>query len=359
GQGKLNKIHAKLIEFLEQFLYVIKHKQEKLSVVAYALSRRHTITTMLETKIYEKDIDFSEPFAMYVYAAFRDYYRHDGFLFIGKRLCANKLHWEMHEGCLMGHFGELKTFSVLNKHFFWPHSVHNICEKYLTCKVAKSKVSPHGLGRDFICVVVDKFSKMAHFIHCHKIDNAFHVTNLFFREVVRIHGLPRIIRLQVLRSLLDVFTGKACYKATLLHHLSFPNGWTNESSENNFMSTFEIFYSPFELVCGFNPFSPLDLFSLPVLPNCANDEGLSKAQFVQRLHDKARNANKGRKIVLFKEGDLLWVHWRKEKFSHLRRSKLFPRGDDLFKIITKINNNAYQFDMPQDFREALLSISLI
>ncbi|RDX63239.1 hypothetical protein CR513_58357, partial [Mucuna pruriens] len=32
-------------------------------------------------------------------------------------------------------------------------------------------------------------------------------------------------------------------------------------------------YSPFELAYGFNPFFPLDLFPLPVLPNCANDEG--------------------------------------------------------------------------------------
>ncbi|RDX77493.1 hypothetical protein CR513_42378, partial [Mucuna pruriens] len=36
-------------------------------------------------------------------------------------------------------------------------------------------------------------------------------------------------------------------------------------------------YSPLELPYGFNPFSSLDLFSLPILPNCANNEGLSKA----------------------------------------------------------------------------------
>ncbi|RDY10724.1 hypothetical protein CR513_04698, partial [Mucuna pruriens] len=38
---------------------------------------------------------------------------------------------------------------------------------------------------------------------------------------------------------------------------------------------------------------------------------------------------KGRKEVLFKEGNFMWVHWRKELFPHLRRSNLLPRGDDM------------------------------
>ncbi|XP_066374967.1 uncharacterized protein [Miscanthus floridulus] len=72
SQGKLNRRHAKWIEFIETFPYVVKHKRGKDNIVADALPRRCGLVTQLDTKVlglesiktlYAADSDFKEPFS--------------------------------------------------------------------------------------------------------------------------------------------------------------------------------------------------------------------------------------------------------------------------------------------------------
>ncbi|KAA3457131.1 reverse transcriptase [Gossypium australe] len=188
------------------------------NIVAGALLRRYTLLSSLESKLlgfsflkelYANDPDFDEIYSACEKTAFENFY----------------------SGGLMGHFGISKTLVTLNEHFYWPmirRDVERVCKRCLTCKRAKSKIQTHGLytplpipetpwtnvsmdlvlgfprtktGNDSIFVIVDRFSKMSHFVACSKTDDAVLICNLFFMEVVRLYGIPRTILIVMPNSL--------------------------------------------------------------------------------------------------------------------------------------------------------------
>jgi hypothetical protein len=52
---------------------------------------------------------------------------------------------------------------------------------------------PKAQGKDFIFVMVDRLTKFAHFFAIATHYSATQVADLFFREVFRLHGLPKTI----------------------------------------------------------------------------------------------------------------------------------------------------------------------
>ena len=75
--------------------------------------------------------------------------------------------------------------------------------------------------------------------------------------------------------------------------------------------------SPFEVVYRFNPLTPLYLIPIPLDTSFTHKEGVSRSEFVKKLHERISNqihnqikvyaakGNRGRKELVLNEGD--WV----------------------------------------------------
>jgi hypothetical protein len=230
---------------------------------------------------------------------------------------------------------------------------------------------------------------MAHFIPCHKSDDASHIADLFFREIIRLHGVPKSIvsdrDTKFLRYFWKTLWAKLDTKllfsttcqtdgqtevvnrtlSTMLKknlklwedclpHVEFAYNRVVHSTTNS---------CPFEIVYGFKPHNPMDLLPLP-LQKQVNLDATKRLDFIKRLHAEtrkniekksaqyAKQANKGKKKVTFQPGDLVWLHLRKDRFPQQCKSKLSPRGDGPFKVLQQINDNAYKLELPPEYSNA-------
>ncbi|KAI4372833.1 hypothetical protein MLD38_011017 [Melastoma candidum] len=215
-----------------------------------------------------------------------------------------------------------------------------------SCHQAKSRVQPQGLytplpvperlwehvsmdfvlglprtrrRKDSIMVVVDRFSTMAHFFPCQKMDDATNVEDLYFQEVLRLHGVPKSIvsdrNVKFLSYLWKTSWHKLGTKlvfSTAYHPQT--DGQTevvnrtmaailrtlvlkNQKDWDVKLAHVEFAYnrapssatksSPFEVVYGLNPMIPFNLMPLPSVKTVSRDAE-EHAKEMRLLHEKIR-----------------------------------------------------------------------
>ena len=125
-----------------------------------------------------------------------------------------------HDSTLAGHYGRRKTSELVKRKFWWPgleKTVKDFCDSCDTCARAKtprhkshgllmplpiptrpwSSLSmdfivelPNSVGMTTILTIVDRWTKMAHFIPIESLPSAEETAELFINHVLRLHGLP-------------------------------------------------------------------------------------------------------------------------------------------------------------------------
>ncbi|RDY03037.1 hypothetical protein CR513_13427, partial [Mucuna pruriens] len=171
------------------------------------------------------------------------------------------------------YFDDILIYSkTLDEHVKHLHYVLNVLREN---KLYRNLKNSKGIS-------VDRFSKMIHSIACSKTNDATHVVDLFFKEVVRLHGLPRTIVSDKDVRFLGHFwrtlwnkIGTKLLFSTVAHPQT--NGTVHSTSS----------YSPFKVVYGFNPLTPLDILIFPTNEH-TNLDRKQKVEFVKELHAKVR-----------------------------------------------------------------------
>ena len=154
-------------------------------------------------------------------------WRHKGRTYVPEGPLRLEVLQTCHDDPLAGHFGFDRTLELVRRAHFWPRMrqfVKDYTNSCQTCGRSKPRRHlPYGLlgaeapssapweditldfitdlppsellGRvyDSILVVVDRFTKMAHYVPCRRDVQAEGLADHLLREVVRIHGVPKSI----------------------------------------------------------------------------------------------------------------------------------------------------------------------
>ena len=326
---------------------------------------------------------------------------------------------KFHDHQLTGHFGVRKTIDLVQRYLWWP-SLRSDCKKYvescLVCQRNKGpKIRSWGLLRplpvpekpwksismDFIVdlppsenfttilVVVDRLSKMAHFLPMLGTPSAMDTAKIFIKEIVRLHGLPDNIVSDrgvqftsgFWKNLCKILSIDLCLSSayhpqsngqtertnqTLEQYLrcfcSFSqDDWVSllpcaEFSYNNTIHT-ATNQSPFWANYGFHPsFLPNTIPESPVpaVQDRINffqtnyqilQKTMRKAQEdFKKQHDRRRRGN-----PIFKVGDKVWLSSINLRLSCPSR-KLGPRFVGPFVIKKEVNPVAFELALPASYK---------
>ena len=432
-QPTLSRRQARWVETLQEYHIKIHYHPGKLNVVADALSRINTLSietdwTLKIKEKYQDDIFFSQV----IKKPQKQFEIREGLIFTtdGNRLCIpdikelkkNILH-DHHDSLTAGHFGFDKTYEAIHKLYYWPKMSRDIRKYIMSCDTCqRAKTQPHkpaGLlqplpipnypweevsmdfittlpktktGHDAILVVVDRLTKMAHFIPTTTNADAPSTANLFFNHVFRIHGLPKKIISdrdpkftshfwKKISSLLDLKLGISTafhpqtdgqtertnrtleqmlrmsinYKQdnwdTLLPYAEFAYNNAKQSSTNT---------TPFKLNYGRDVTVPNSLNEfikddhVPTASNWINEISQSiknvKDELLKAQHRQEKYANLLRREESYKLNDMVLLKTHNLKIEKDKTRKFTNKFVGPFKIIEIISTTAYRLELPKTWK---------
>ena len=236
-QQDLNERQQKWVSKTQSYNFDIEYVKGKNNVVVDALSRRPSTYSMSEISVDWKShllVEYSKnKFACKLmdgqvqddrYRILDDVIYYKGRIYlVHESLFKKKLLQAFHNSSLVGHHGFLKAYRQIRERFTWKGLKEDVMchiRECVTCQQNKDEHThptcllqplailehkwesvsmdfitcfPKTQGKDCIFVVVDRLTKSAHFFAISIDYSASQMSDLFFKEVFRLHGLPKTI----------------------------------------------------------------------------------------------------------------------------------------------------------------------
>lgn len=319
-----------------------------------------------------------------------------------------------HDHKMAGHFGVLKTTELVQRTFWWP-LLANDCKNYVesctTCARSKNSRTrawgllkplpvperpwkmismdfivelPQAEGFSTIFVVVDRLTKMAHFLPMKGTPSAMETARVFIKEIVRLHGVPANIisdrgvqfTSRFWKALCDSLEIELALSSAYHPQINGQTERTNQTleqylrcfssfSQDDWVSLLPIAefsynnslhsaikQTPFFANYGFHPsFLPRSLpeCTIPAVSDTM-DLFLSNNKLLQETMAKTQEYNKRmfdrkrRGELILEPGNQVWLSTTNVRMACPSR-KLGPKFMGPFSVKKRINNVAYELNL--------------